>query len=192
MSTIQQAIIARHTHTAEVDEEQLEAILSPKSHLSVEAPAGYGKTRTMVSKIAYLIAVAQVPYPKKILALTFSINAAFKIRRDVIQQLPAILSISPSLSQDALEVVYATNYHGLCRRILGRYGHLTDPRLASIDSLRGVGIDVYDDETYTRSRLERNLASLGVELSQNEAEILIQYTNQIIYTFHNFFKVTFC
>lgn len=179
MSTVQQAIIERHTHTDEIDEEQLEAIFSSESHLAVEAPAGHGKTRTMVSKIAYLIATAQVPYPKKILALTFSINAAFKIRRDVIQQLPSLLAISPSSSRVELQVVYATNYHGLCRRILGRYGYLTSPELHRADSLKGVGIGTYDSETYTKNKLKGDLQSWGIELAQNEIHTLIQYTKHI-------------
>lgn len=77
MNAIIQAITERHTHGSEVDQEQLDAVISPHAQLIVEAPAGYGKTKTMVSKIAFLIATAQVPYPKKILALTFSINAKF-------------------------------------------------------------------------------------------------------------------
>ena len=179
MNTVRQIIEARHTDGQEIDEEQLEAIISPASHLVVEAPAGYGKTRTMVSKIAYLIATGKVSYPKKILALTFSINAAFKIRRDVKQQLPAILSASPGLPQYAQRAVYATNYHGLCRRILGRYGYLIDSDLCRIDNLKGVGIDIYDDNGYTRKKLDRNLNDWGIILTRAEIEQLIQYTRFI-------------
>jgi DNA helicase-2/ATP-dependent DNA helicase PcrA len=179
MNEIRQTILARHTDGQDVDEEQLEAIFSSESHLLVEAPAGYGKTQTMVSKIAYLIATEQIKYPKKILALTFSINAAFKIRRDVTQQLPSVLSTSPKLSRYALQVVYATNYHGLCRRILGRYGYLITPELCQIDTLKGIGIDIYNDEAYTETRLDQNLQDWGIELTQDEIEQLIQYTRFI-------------
>jgi len=55
MSEIIQRIIDRHTHDGESDKDQLDAIFSKSPHLIVEAPAGYGKTKTMVSKIAYLI-----------------------------------------------------------------------------------------------------------------------------------------
>ena len=71
------------------DKKQLEVIFSDSKRLIVEAPAGYGKTKTMVSKIAYLIGSNKVPNPKKILALTFSINAAYKIRKDIIESLPS-------------------------------------------------------------------------------------------------------
>ena len=179
MKAIHQAIVERHTHRDEVDEEQLKAIFSLEPYLVVEAPAGYGKTRTMVSKIAYLIAAGQVPHPKKILALTFSINAAFKIRRDITQQLPSVLSTSPNLSRYALQVVYATNYHGLCRRILSRYGYLISSELCQIDTLKGIGIDIGDDEAYTKNRLQQNLQAWEIELAHDEIETLIQYTKCI-------------
>lgn len=37
---------------------------SPNKRLLVEAPAGYGKTHTMVSRIAYLISIGKLPVPK--------------------------------------------------------------------------------------------------------------------------------
>lgn len=52
------------------DEKQLEIIFSPNKRLLVEAPAGYGKTHTMVSRIAYLISIGKLTCSKK----TFSIN----------------------------------------------------------------------------------------------------------------------
>ena len=52
-------------------------------------------------------------------------------------------------------MVYATNYHGLCRQILNRFGYLIDPVLSRIDILRGVGVNIYDDEEYTKKRIQR-------------------------------------
>ena len=37
------------------DKKQLDVIFSNKPRLLVIAPAGYGKTKTMISKIAYLL-----------------------------------------------------------------------------------------------------------------------------------------
>ena len=73
------------------DEKQLEIIFSPNKRLLVEAPAGYGKTHTMVSRIAYLISIGKLPVPKKLLALTFSVNAAYKIKKDVSKNIPELL-----------------------------------------------------------------------------------------------------
>lgn len=67
------------------DEKQLEIIFSPNKRLLVEAPAGYGKTHTMVSRIAYLISIGKLPVPKKLLALTFSVNAASENRSSFFQ-----------------------------------------------------------------------------------------------------------
>lgn len=52
------------------DEKQLEIIFSPNKRLLVEAPAGYGKTHTMVSRIALFNIYRQATCSKK----TFSIN----------------------------------------------------------------------------------------------------------------------
>lgn len=173
MNQLYQTLKDRHSHLGVIDEEQFSAILSPKSHLIVEAPAGHGKTLTMVSKMAYLISMGQIPYPKKILALTFSINAAFKIRKDIAQQLPSILSTTPRLSREAFQSIYTTNYHGLCRRILSRHGHHISPNLSKVDSLKGVSINVSKD------RLKRDLNELNIELTNDEAELLIDYTKSI-------------
>lgn len=120
------------------DKEQLDVIFSKKKRIVVEAPAGYGKTKTMVSRIAYLIAANKVPNPKKILALTFSINAAYKIKKDIIETLPSLfstLAISPNKLKNK---VFATNYHGFCRRILKKYGFLIDNSLKNINYLRNI------------------------------------------------------
>lgn len=39
------------------DERQLDVIFSDSPRLIVEAPAGYGKTTTMISRIAYLFSL---------------------------------------------------------------------------------------------------------------------------------------
>ena len=86
---VKEKIIARH----QGDEKQLDVIFTLANRLLVEAPAGYGKTNTMVSKIAYMLATKQIPNPKRLLALTFSVNAAYKIKKDVTQQVPLLLRL---------------------------------------------------------------------------------------------------
>lgn len=49
------------------DVKQLDVIFSPEKRILVEAPAGYGKTHTMVSRIAFMIASNQIPSPKRLL-----------------------------------------------------------------------------------------------------------------------------
>lgn len=130
---VKEKIIARH----QGDEKQLEVIFSTSSRLLVEAPAGYGKTNTMVSKIAYMIATKQIPNPKKLLALTFSVNAAYKIKKDVTQQVPLLLS-ETGLNISTIDKIFVSNYHGFCRNVLKKYGKVFHSNLSLIDSLQSI------------------------------------------------------
>ena len=130
------------------DKKQLEVILSDKKRIIVEAPAGYGKTATMVSRIAYLYSKGSIPNPKKILALTFSVNAALKIKRDVAEKLPILIQ-EKNNPINIGEKVTVTNYHGFCKTILRKYGYILSPLLKrDINSLCAIGdesVDKYDD-----------------------------------------------
>lgn len=125
----------------EGDEKQLEVIFTDEPRILVNAPAGYGKTHTMVSKIAYMIASNQIPNPKRLLALTFSLNAAYKIKKDVIAQVPTILNATGNNSSTT-DRIKVTNYHGLCRHILKLYGYKIDKKLSKIEFLEN-----FDDST---------------------------------------------
>ncbi len=118
-SKIKEKISIQH----EGDEKQLEVIFSDNPRLIVEAPAGYGKTTTMISRIAYLFATGGVPNPKRILGLTFSVNAALKVKREVAEKLPGLLGARNSPISIS-EKVTITNYHGFCKGVLRKYGYL--------------------------------------------------------------------
>ena len=121
------------------DDQQLKVIFSDSPRLLVEAPAGYGKTNTMVSKIAYMLATGQIPNPKRLLALTFSINAAYKIKKDSARQLPELLEgFDTKASQNK---VIVSNYHGFCRGVLRKYGSLLQTSLSNIDRLQALDDD---------------------------------------------------
>lgn len=123
------------------DLKQLEVIFSEENRVMVEAPAGYGKTTTMVSRIAYLLAKEEIPNPKKILALTFSVNAALKIKRDIAEKLPAIMKAENNPVSLA-EKITATNYHGFCKEVLVNHGFLLDSNLRrDINSFKAIGDD---------------------------------------------------
>lgn len=164
MNQIQSKIIELHTNSKRIrDDEQLDVIFSTSDRIIVEAPAGYGKTKTMISKIAYLIASNQIPSNKRILTLTFSVNAAYKIKRDISEKLPLILEGSYSSPTALKKKIFATNYHGLCRRILQLYGFLLSPELKNIENLTGI-----DDSKYNLNKLK-----LGLKRSEiNQISIL--------------------
>ena len=77
----------------------------------------------MISRIAYLYASGSIPNPKRVLALTFSVNAALKIKRDIAAKLPSLLNQrnNPMSLSDKMTV---TNYHGFCKSVLDKYGFL--------------------------------------------------------------------
>jgi DNA helicase II / ATP-dependent DNA helicase PcrA len=140
LEEIREKIAKRHTG----DDSQLKVIFSDQPRILVEAPAGYGKTNTMVSKIAYLLSTQSIPDPKRILALTFSVNAAYKIKKDITQQLPDLLG-EINLSNKILNKIIVSNYHGFCRFVLRKYGYLVNARLREVDKL--TSIDDRDTKT---------------------------------------------
>lgn len=175
MNKIKLKIEELHTDSKGLkDDKQLEVIFSKDKRIIVEAPAGYGKTRTMISKIAYLIASDNVPNPKKILTLTFSVNAAYKIKRDISEQLPVIFEDSYHSPTNLKKKIFATNYHGFCRRILQLYGYLISPYLKNIDNLKGI-----DDSKYNLKRLNLGLGNEDVKeislFSEKVKKIDVEY-----------------
>ncbi len=161
-------VIERIKQTHSNDKEQLEVIFSDRKRVIVEAPAGYGKTNTMISRIAYLIATNKIQNPKKILALTFSVNAAYKIKKDVAENLPVILSDFPISPVYVKNKVFATNYHGFCRRVLQLYGYLLHESLRKIEYLKS-----FDDSSI------ENLTNLEIGLDFSDAEMLSNYNDAI-------------
>ena len=150
------------------DEMQLKFITDDSKRTIVEGPAGYGKTRTMISKIAYQLATNQIPNPKKILALTFSVNAAYKIKKDVTEQLPTILETLDHKDIGLSDQIFVSNYHGLCRRILKRYGYKLHPNLKNVEL-----ITTFDDG------MQRSFQEHGINLDYDSVAFLIQFTEAL-------------
>ena len=147
LDKIKETIAALH----EGDERQLEVIFSEDGRVIVEAPAGFGKTTTMVSRIAYLYASGNIPNPKRILALTFSVNAALKIKRDIAAKLPGLLNQNnnPMSLSDKMVI---TNYHGFCKGVLGKYGFLLSELLRkNINQFFALGDDDIEKRTKVSS-----------------------------------------
>ncbi len=134
------------------DNEQCGFITTLSKKVILQAPAGYGKTKTMVSKLAYLISTNQILSPKKVLALTFSVNAAYKIKKDVVEQLPKILQGNEGqLTISLNSIVSVSNYHGFCRKVLSRYGYLLHENLRKVNEF--VSFDDSRDSNITRLNL---------------------------------------
>jgi len=149
------------------DEKQLEVIFSTDTRLLVESPAGYGKTHTMVSKIAYMIATNQIPTPKRLLALTFSVNAAYKIKKDIINNVPELLGDFDK-KINIKEKIFVSNYHGFCRSILKKYGSIIHQNLSNLDDLQS-----FDD-----SDIQKIMENTR-ELSYEEAKFITDFNNSV-------------
>ncbi|EXJ65063.1 hypothetical protein A1O7_01403 [Cladophialophora yegresii CBS 114405] len=92
---------------------QRAAVTSPASVLQVLAPPGSGKTKTLTSRVAYLLS-HHGHNPQNVICCTFTIKAAREMRERL-----------RGLVGDQLEskLVLGT-IHSICRRYLVAYGHL--------------------------------------------------------------------
>ncbi len=90
----------------------------------VLAGAGSGKTRTVVQRIAYLMAEHEV-YPTEILAVTFTNKAAGELKERV-----------EALIGPPAKDLWVSTFHSACLRVLRTYGDLIDLRS---------GFAIYDD-----------------------------------------------
>lgn len=92
-----------------LNERQCEAVTSPLGNMLVLAGAGSGKTRVLVSRIAWLIEKEHIS-PAAILAVTFTNKAAGEMK-----------SRLGNLLQTPLLGLWVGTFHGLCHRLLRRH-----------------------------------------------------------------------
>jgi DNA helicase-2/ATP-dependent DNA helicase PcrA len=92
-----------------LNERQSEAVTSPLGNMLVLAGAGSGKTRVLVSRIAWLIEEQHLS-PHGILAVTFTNKAAGEMRT----RLSSMLSTP-------IHGLWVGTFHGLCHRLLRRH-----------------------------------------------------------------------
>lgn len=161
MSDLNSPLIEKIKERHGGDKKQLEVILSLSPRLLVEAPAGYGKTKTMISRVAYLLATSQVVFPKRLLALTFSVNAAYKIKKDVVQQIPDLIQ---GVQLNISERIFVSNYHGFCRNVLRKHGQVLGSGIELIDVF-----DTNDDSDSKR------LMEWASNLSLEEATLMSDF-----------------
>ena len=125
---IKEKIIEKHKD----DEEHLEFIFSEEKQIVVTAPAGCGKTTAMISKLAWELTKNSIPDHKKFLAMSFSINAATKIKDSLNELLPELVNNSKYY----IEKVDVSNYHNFAMRLLYKYGFALNNELINIQEFR--------------------------------------------------------
>ncbi len=93
----------------ELNEQQLEIVLSSDGPSLVLAGAGSGKTRTITYRVAYLL--ENGIEPENILLLTFTNKAA----KEMIERIESLLGFYP-------KGLWSGTFHSIANRILRRYG----------------------------------------------------------------------
>lgn len=127
-----------------LNERQREAVTSPLGNTLVLAGAGSGKTKVLVSRIAWLIEEEHIS-PHGILAVTFTNKAAGEMRARLNGMMNA-----PVLG------LWVGTFHGLCHRLLRR--HYKEANLPEL-------FHILDSEDQARM-IKRVLASLNLDPEQ--------------------------
>ena len=110
------------------DKEQFDFIFSDEQRIILTAPAGCGKTTAMISKIARELCIGTISGNKKVLAMTFSVNAAMRIKDAVKKLLPDIVDNTKVL----LNKIDIANYHNFAMHLLHKYGYVLNNNFTNL------------------------------------------------------------
>lgn len=127
-----------------LNERQSSAVTAPLGNTLVLAGAGSGKTRVLVSRIAWLVEVQHIS-PHAILAVTFTNKAAGEMK----SRLSHLLSCP-------LQGLWVGTFHGLCHRLLRR--HHQEAKLPE-------QFHILDSEDQARV-IKRVIAALNLDVEQ--------------------------
>ena len=156
LKNLKEVIMERHS----CDDDQLKVIFSEDKSIVVTAPAGCGKTTTMISKIAWELSSNHVSLNKKILAITYSVAGAMKIRDSLRTLLPELIDHSECF----LDRVDVSNYHQFSMKILNKYGYVLNPDLSDLYSF-----DILDEDS----------RSVLPSVTGKELDTLISFKNAV-------------
>ena len=160
---------------------QLQAVTLPHQSALILAGAGSGKTRVLITRIAYLISTGAVS-PHSILAVTFTNKAA----KEMLTRLSAMLPINT-------RGMWIGTFHGLCNRMLrAHYREANLPQtfqiLDSGDQLSAIkrlmkAMNV-DDEKYPPRDMQNFISGSKEQgLRANEVEAYDPYTRRRVEVF---------
>ena len=131
-------------HLNGLNERQCSAVTAPMGNTLVLAGAGSGKTRVLVSRIAWLIEVQNIS-PHAILAVTFTNKAAGEMKTRL-----------GDLLDCPLQGLWVGTFHGLCHRLLRR--HYEDAKLPQ-------QFHILDSDDQARV-IKRAIATLNLDIEQ--------------------------
>ncbi|KLL01616.1 MAG: ATP-dependent DNA helicase PcrA [Mycoplasmataceae bacterium RC_NB112A] len=124
----------------ELNEQQRQAVCKEHSRICVIAGPGCGKTKTLVSRVIYLLTTKKNP-PHQILVLTFAKKAIKEVKKRVFA---SVTAVSPKELQ-----IY--NFHSFCFQVLNQHSYL----LGFPDSKFPV-YDRHEQETIIRKIVHQN------------------------------------
>lgn len=136
--------MATATYLNGLNERQCSAVTAPMGNTLVLAGAGSGKTRVLVSRIAWLVEVQNIS-PHAILAVTFTNKAAGEMKARL-----------GSLLDCPLQGLWVGTFHGLCHRLLRR--HYVEARLPQ-------QFHILDSDDQARV-IKRVIATLNLDVEQ--------------------------
>lgn len=93
---------------SELNDRQKEAALCTEGPLLILAGAGSGKTKTIITRIAYILK-QRLAWPSEILAITFTNKAAAEMRERI-----------AAMAIPGTEYLWMSTFHAMCARILRR------------------------------------------------------------------------
>ena len=162
---IEDIIEAKHAG----DVEQLRFVFSDDKKIIVTAPAGCGKTTAMVSKIAWELSSGHILSNKKVLAMTFSVNAAMKIK-------DALKTLLPNLVENVqqyISKVDVANYHNFAMRILFKHGYSLNPEFVHLSEFKIVDESSHYIDSFITSADSDKLKKVDEAVKISDKERLI-------------------
>ena len=131
-----------------LNKEQKDAATTVEGPLLVLAGAGSGKTKLLISRIAYLIQNCHVR-PKNILAVTFTNKAAKEMK----------IRLSNILGEEVVKYMWVGTFHGICGRMLRenieKYSFQSGKKLDK-------NFSIYDDND-TSAVIKRAIKKLNID-----------------------------
>ena len=143
---------------------QRAAVTSPVSVLQVLAPPGSGKTKTLTSRVAYLLRHCDYK-PWNIICLTFTIKSSTEMKE----------RISKLIGHGIEKKLILGTFHSVCRRYLVAYGHL-------IGVKKDFGIADSSDQI---SIIKRIIKRLGLNIDPKKAQSRISNSKSKGLSYHD-------
>ena len=123
-----------------LNEAQFTAVTSPSDVVQILAPPGSGKTKTLTSRVAYLLQHSRYK-PWDVMCLTFTIKSSREMRE----------RLAKLIGNGIEKRLILGTFHSVCRRYLVTYGHL-------IGVKKGFGIADSSDTLSIIKRIAKRLA----------------------------------